>query len=112
MPVLVIKCTASRRATLINMIEILQRPVQFKPRTGAHGSTRTEGVNFCRRNHAPAWLVLTWKATRSPSTLMGSSRSFVEGELSGSGCCDSGALVESVKLVNDKFPAPSTNMVR
>src|SRR3989442_299651 len=37
----------------------VERPTQFRPRTGAQGSVRTEGVNFCKRNHAPAWLVLT-----------------------------------------------------
>ncbi len=37
----------------------VERPTQFNPRTGAQGSVRTEGVNFCKRNHAPAWLVLT-----------------------------------------------------
>ena len=41
------------------------RPVQFQPRTGDQGSGRTEGVNFCSLNQAPAWLVLTWNATRS-----------------------------------------------
>src|SRR5579862_7080224 len=63
---------------------------QFRPRTGDQGSGRTLGVNFCKRYHAPGWLVATWKATRSARTLMGSSRSLTEGELSGSDCWDWG----------------------
>src|SRR5437588_6723367 len=67
---------------------------QFKPRTGAQGLGRTDGVNFCKRNHAPGWLVPTWKATRSASTLIGNSKSFVDGELSGNDCCTCGTLGE------------------
>src|SRR5438270_683773 len=85
---------------------------QFRPRTGAQGSGRTDGVNFCRRNHAPGWLVATWKATRSASRLIGNSRSFVDGELSGSDCCACAALGEFKYAVNARLPAPSTYIVR
>src|SRR5258708_5873964 len=30
---------------------------QLRPRTGDQGSGRTDGMNFCRRNQAPGWLV-------------------------------------------------------
>src|SRR5712691_3699353 len=49
---------------------------QFRPRTGAQGSVRSEAINFCSLNHAPAALVPTLNATRSAGTLTGNSRSF------------------------------------
>ena len=45
----------------------------------------SEGTNFSSVNHAPAALVPTWKATRSPNKLIGNSRSLGAGDESGSG---------------------------
>src|SRR5271168_5033879 len=88
------------------------RGIQLPPRTGDQRSMRTLGLNFCRRNQAPDWLVPTWKATRSPNTLIGNSRSSKDGELRGNGCWVCGALSEFTNVVSAKFPAPSTYIVR
>src|SRR2546427_11797841 len=52
---------------------------QFRPRTGAQGSVRSEAINFCSLNHAPAAVVATLNGTRSAGTLTGNSRSFEPG---------------------------------
>src|SRR5258708_39450009 len=94
--------------SLLGNDPLTARPTQLSPRTGDQGSTRTEGVNFCRRNHAPVWFVLTSHATRSPKTLIGSSRSSLAAALSASGCCDAGTLAEYTKMGNGIDLAPST----
>lgn len=59
---------------------VRSRAPQFTPRTRAHGSGVSDGMKRSRRNHDPGALVAIWKATRSPITLMGNSKSFGPGE--------------------------------
>ena len=69
-------------------------------------------MNRSSLNHAPGVFVPTWKATRSPNRLMGSSRSFGPGEESGSGVSAVGYASLSMNAERFKFPAPSAYSVR
>src|SRR5712692_2497542 len=88
------------------------RPGQFTPRTGAQGSLRTDGINFWSLNHAPGALVPTRKLTRSPTTLIGSSRSFGAGLESDTGCCAAAKPAFAVYAVRLSEPEPSTYMAK
>src|SRR5437870_7870127 len=88
------------------------RSPQFRPRTGAQGSVRSEAINFCSLNHAPAALVPTLNATRSAGTLTGNSRSFEPGFDSTSVGNAIGFIPPGGSAVTLRLPAPSTNCAR
>src|SRR5437879_4655270 len=88
------------------------RSPQFRPRTGAQGSARSEAINFCSLNHAPAALVPTLNATRSAGTLTGNSRSFEPGFDSASVGNAIGFIPPGGSAVTLRLPAPSTNCAR